>query len=75
MRSKKAFIGENSVVQVNELWPKEFLGCFAIVTAVKDWGVEAQAPIPNVGGRFRVSFEWEQIEFIGQAILRLKEIG
>ena len=72
MRPMKAFINENSVVQVNEHGPKEFVGCFVIVTEVKEWGVQGDAPAP--GKKIApVRLEWAQLEYIGQAILRLQE--
>lgn len=74
MRPMKAFISENSVVQVNESGPKEFVGCFVIVTKVAEWGIQGNVPQPNGKGNIWINLEWTQLEYIGQAILRLKEI-
>lgn len=74
MRPMKAFINENSVVQVNEFGPKEFVGCFVIVTKVEEWGIQGNVPVPNGKGNIWINLEWAQLEYIGQAILRLEEI-
>ena len=74
MRPMKAFINENSVVQVNERGPREFIGCFVIVTKVEEWGIQGNVPEPNGKGNVWINLEWGQLEYIGQAILRLQEI-
>lgn len=66
-------ISENSVVQVNELGPKEFVGCFVIVTEVRDYGIQGNCPVPNGNGNIWINLEWDKLEYIGQAILRLKK--
>ncbi len=74
MLSKQRLVSENSVVQVNEHGPKEFVGCFVLVTKVKEWGIQGFPTIPGSVGRAYVNLEWAQLEYIGQAILRLEEI-
>jgi hypothetical protein len=62
----KAFINENSVVQVNETGPKEFVGCFVIVTKVEQWGIQGHVPVPNGKGNVWINLEWAQLEYIGK---------
>lgn len=73
MRTMKAFISENSVIQINESGPKEFVGCFAIVTKVLEWGLQGNVPDPNGKGNIWINLKWTQVEYIGQAVLRLKK--
>jgi hypothetical protein len=74
MLPKKRLVTENSVVQVNEHGPKEFVGCFVIVTIVGEWGIQGRAAVPVAFGNISIDLLWEQLEYIGQAILRLDEI-
>lgn len=73
MQAKKKWVTENSVVQVNEQGPKEFIGCFVIVTEVRNYGVQGCVPVPASKGTVWINLLWEEMEFIGQAILRLEE--
>lgn len=66
---KKIEVGENSVVQVNELGPKEFVGCFVIVAEVRKSGIQGRVPIPNNEGTVWINLEWNQLEYIGAAAL------
>lgn len=61
-------IKENSVIQVNEHGPEEWIGCLLIVDEVKSWGVLARLKIP-VKGTAYMRLQNEHIEVIGQAVM------
>jgi hypothetical protein len=66
----KKFVGMDSVVQVNEKGPEGFVGCFVIVTEMRNYGIQGCVPVPSETGTIWLNLEWEQMEFIGQAILK-----
>lgn len=73
MERNNTWIRENSVVQVNEAGPKEFVGCFVIVTELRSYGIQGYPPIPDAGGRAYVNLNWNEFEYIGEAVLVPKE--
>lgn len=58
----------NSVVQINENGGDGWIGCLVQVSEVKSWGVQGYVQIPK-GGSAYIRLNWNQIEYIGQAIL------
>ena len=58
----------NSVVQINENGGEGWIGCLVQVSEVKSWGVQGWVQIPK-GGSAYIRLKWEQIEYIGQAVL------
>lgn len=72
VRHQKRFVGVDSVVQVNEKGPAEFVGCFLIVSEVRPYGVQGRVPVPQSYGKgtIWINLDWEQMEFVGQAILK-----
>lgn len=64
----RQFVKKNSVVQVIELGPPDWVGCLMQVDEVRSWGVQAWVKIPKSGDAY-LRLNWEQIELIGQAVL------
>lgn len=60
-------IKPGSVVQVNENG-KEWAGCTLIVSELKSFGVQAYLKVPFKGNAY-MRLTWEQIEYIGEAVL------
>lgn len=69
METKEILTVINSVVQVNELGPQPFVGCFVLVTEVRNYGVQGFPPVPGADGRAYVNLEWHQFDYIGQATM------
>lgn len=63
----KPKITVNSVVQANEK-AKEWTGCLLQVSEVKEFGILGWIQIPFQGSAY-IRLKWEQIEYIGQAVL------
>jgi len=64
----KSRITKNSVVQVNELGDKDWVGCLIHVSEVKNWGIVGFIRVPKTGNAY-VRLRWEKIEYIGQATM------
>lgn len=64
----KELINENSVVQINEKGQEGWIGCLVQVSEVKNWGIQGWVKIPMQGDAY-IRLNWEQIEFIGDAIM------
>ena len=62
---------EDSIIQVNENGPEEWVGCLLQVNEVKKWGVTASIKVP-VKGTIYMRLQNEHFEVIGQAIMVLK---
>lgn len=58
----------NSVVQLNEKANEGWVGCLLQVSEVKHWGVQGWVQIP-MGGSAYLRATWDQIDYIGQAVL------
>jgi hypothetical protein len=65
-------ITKDSVVQVNENGPKEWIGCLMQVSEPKEWGVLAWVRIPHSGNAY-LRLPFDQIDHIGEAVMKLKE--
>lgn len=65
-------IKKNSVVQVNENGPEEWMGCLMQVSELKTWGVLAWVKIPVQGNAY-LRLKFEQIDYIGEAVLMPQE--
>jgi hypothetical protein len=63
---------EYSVVQVNENGPEGWIGCLMQVDEVKSFGVQAGVKMPK-GGTAYLRLNWEQIDYIGQAVMVSQE--
>lgn len=61
-------IKENSVVQINEKGQEGWVGCLVQVSEVKAWGILGFVNLPMQGDAY-IRLKWEQIEFIGNAIM------
>lgn len=65
-------IKENSIIQVNEKAKRqEYIGCLFQVTERKVWGVIAELQVPQQG-YIPVRFEWDEIDYIGEAVMTKK---
>jgi len=67
----KASVGD--VIQIDPSRENEFFrGCFAIVTAVAGWGVQAFVSIPKsrdeMPGQAFTRVPWDEFEVIGKAV-------
>ena len=67
-------IVQNSVIQINEhIGDVMWMGCFAQIDEVKDWGTLAWVNIPakkgEPSGNAYLRLTWEQMDYIGQAIM------
>lgn len=60
-------IKKNSVVQANEK-ANDWVGCLLQVDEVKTWGVQAWVKIPMQGNAY-IRLNWDQIEYISEAVL------
>jgi sporulation protein YlmC with PRC-barrel domain len=58
----------NSVVQINETGPEGWVGCLVQVSEVKSWGIQGWVQLPMQGSAY-IRLNWENIDYIGQAIL------
>lgn len=58
----------NSVVQVNEKGLEGWIGCLVQVSEVKSWGIRGWIQLPKQGPAY-IRLKWEEIDYIGQAIL------
>jgi hypothetical protein len=67
----KEDVKENSVVQLNENAAEGWVGCFLQVSEVKSWGVQGWVQIPK-GGSAYLRPTWEQMDYIGEAVLTPK---
>ena len=65
-------ITKNSVVQVNENGPREWIGCLMQVSELKEWGVLCWVRIPFQGNAY-LRLPFDQIDHIGEAVMKLKE--
>lgn len=63
-------IKENSVVQINETGQEGWVGCLVQVTEVKSWGIQGYVQSPMQGQAY-IRLKWEQIDYIGQAVMKL----
>lgn len=63
-----AEIKENSVIQVNEHGPEEWVGCLLVVDEVKSWKVLAGLKV-LIKGTAYMRLKNEHIEVIGQAVM------
>jgi hypothetical protein len=68
MKDIKQLVKDNSVVQLNERAQEGWIGCFLQVSEVKNWGVMGWVQIP-MGGSAYLRPTWEQIDYIGEAVL------
>jgi hypothetical protein len=68
MIDTKQLVKENSVVQLNEKAQEGWIGCFLQVSEVKNWGVQGWVQIP-MGGSAYLRPTWDQIDYIGEAVL------
>lgn len=59
----------NSIIQINAGIPG-WLGCLAVVTEVKSWGVYCYTQIP-FKNQANVRVEWDQMNYIGEAAIVL----
>ena len=62
----------NSIIQVNENGQKRWISCLIQVSELKTWGIQGWAQIPMQGSAY-IRLKWDQIDYIGEAIMRLKE--
>lgn len=69
MEQNNVLVKVNSVVQVNHFGPREFVGCFVLVTKSEHWGIQGYPPVPGNDGRHWVNLEWQMFEYIGEAAL------
>lgn len=60
---------ENSIVQVNENGHDGWVGCLIQVSEVKNWGIQGWVQIPK-GGQAYIRLEWNQINYIGHAVMK-----
>lgn len=60
-------IKAGSVVQATE-GAKDWAGCLLIVSEVKSFGVQAYLHVPFQGDAY-IRLTWDQIEYIGEAVL------
>ena len=65
------------VIQIIETFSREgWVGCFATVTEVKPWGVQAFVAFPREQRKQSQAFirlKWEHFEKVGTAVLVLAE--
>jgi hypothetical protein len=61
-------IKENSVVQINEKGQEGWVGCLVQVSEKKTWGIQGYVKIPMQGEAY-IRLNWEQIDFIGDAVM------
>lgn len=54
---------ENSVVQINEKGQDGWIGCFVLVTEVKDWGIQGFVQIPKSEGSAYIRLTYDQIVY------------
>lgn len=63
---------KTSVIQINENGFLGWIGCICQVDEIKSWGVQAWVQIPMSGSAY-IRLNWDQFEYIGDAILTLNE--
>jgi hypothetical protein len=64
-------MNKHDIVQVNENCPDaEWVGCLVYVTEVKSWGIQGFIKVP-VSGNIYIRFKNEQIDYIGEAVMRV----
>lgn len=63
---------KTSVIQINENGFWGWIGCICQVDEIKSWGVQAWVQIPMSGSAY-IRLNWDQFEYIGDAILTLNE--
>lgn len=67
----KENIIEDSVVQINENGQEGWVGCLVQVSDVRNWGVQGWVQVPEEGLAY-IRLKWEEIDYIGQAVMGLK---
>lgn len=64
----------NSVVQITEMNEERqgWIGCFVQVSELKSFGIQGWVQIPEThqqSGSAYIRLNWEQFEYIGQAVM------
>ncbi|MBC8147426.1 MAG: hypothetical protein H8E98_05520 [Bacteroidetes bacterium] len=62
----------NSVVQINETSREGWIGCLVQVSELKDWGIQGWVQIPMQGSAY-IRLKWDEIDYIGEAVLYPQE--
>jgi hypothetical protein len=65
---KYVYVKEDTVVQINEKGKDGWIGCLVQVSEVKGWGVQGWVQLPMKGSAY-IRLQWDEIEYIGEAIL------
>jgi len=70
--NREDIVKVNSIVQVNETGPEGWIGCLLQVSEVKSFGIQGWVQMPKQGAAY-IRIKWEQIEYIGDAIMKHHE--
>lgn len=65
-------IVKNSVIQVNENGPEEWIGCLMQVSEPREWGALAWVRIPFQGNAY-LRLKSNQYDYIGHAVMSPQE--